>query len=142
MADSRTSSDDAFGRRHLSAQAGVEPGGIVERAGERFEGRLGPVMVVLTSQQSDVEAEAAVGRERLQQVRDHLAAQSADGRTTERQIDGRPATAAEIDRDLCQGFVERDDSIAETTNRAPLAERLVERLAETDADVFGGVMLV
>ena len=117
-------------------------GRVVHRAGERFEGGLGAVMVVVPGEQADVQTEAAVGGERLQQVRDHLGAQAADARAAQWQIDARPATATQIDGHLRQGFIERHDGVAEAPDRPALAERLIERLSEADADVFGRMVLV
>src|SRR5262249_60410237 len=99
--------DHAFGRRHLCAEARVRPRRVVERAGEGFEGRFGAVVVVFASKKSDVEVEAAVGRERLEQVRDHLAAQAAERWAAERQVDAPPAAAAEIRGPLGPGLVAR-----------------------------------
>src|SRR5919199_4649454 len=80
-------SDDAFCRRDLASQARVGPGCVVERAGERLEGGLGSMMVVLAGQQPHVQREAPVGGERLEQMRDHLAAQAAEGWPVEGQVD-------------------------------------------------------
>jgi len=83
------------------------------------------VVIVFASQQAYVQVESAISRKRLQQVRDHLAAQSTDHRATKRQVDARPTAATQVDGYLCQGFIQRHDGVAETTNCTPFAERLV-----------------
>ena len=117
-------------------------GRVIHRAGERFEGGLGAMMVVVAGEQADVQTEAAIGGEGLQQVRNHLGAQAADARAAQWQIDGRPATATQIDGHLRQGFIERHDGVAKAPDRPALAERLIERLSVADAYVFGRVVLV
>ena len=51
-------------------------------------------------------------------------------------------TAAEIDRDHGQGFVHGQDEIAGAVDAFAVAQRLGEQLAEHDADVFDGVVLI
>src|SRR5215831_4712496 len=89
-----------------------------------------------------MQAEATLRRKRLQQMRDHVAAQAADLGAAERQVDARPATPAEVDRDLGERLVEGNDGVAETADAPPLTERPMERLAEGNADVLGGVVLI
>ena len=50
--------------------------------------------------------------------------------------------AAEIDGRDGQRLVHRHDEVARAVDAAPRAERLAHRLAERDADVFDGVVLV
>src|SRR5205823_8256735 len=116
--------------------------GIVERARERFEGGFGPVVVVVASEQPRVQRKTTVGRERLQQVRNHLAAQAADHWAAERQVDGRPGAAAQVDGNVCERFVQGHGSVPEATNATPFAEGLVERLTQADANILSGMVLV
>ena len=50
--------------------------------------------------------------------------------------------AADVDGDRGERFVERDERVGHADDAAPVAERLVERLADGDADVLDGVVLV
>ncbi len=115
---------------------------IVQRTRERFERRFGAVVVVIAGQQSDVQRKTAFVSERLQQVRDQLAAQAANHRPAERQVDARPGSPTEIDRDLGQRFVKWNGRVAKATDATSLTQSLVQCLTEAESHVFGGVVLI
>jgi hypothetical protein len=100
------------------------------------------MVIVFTGEQPHMQGKPAVDGERLQQVRDHLAAQAADVLAPERQIDAGVGTATQVDRDLGQCFVQRHGGITEPANASAFGKGFVEGLAERDADILGGVVLV
>ena len=58
------------------------------------------------------------------------------------EIDDRVRPAAEVDGRDGQRLVHRHDEVAGAVDAASVAERLGHRLAERDAEVLDGVMLV
>src|SRR5262245_48862560 len=50
--------------------------------------------------------------------------------------------STEIDRDDCERFVHRHDEVPRAVDASLSTQRLRDRLAERDADVFDGVVLV
>ena len=58
------------------------------------------------------------------------------------QIDHRVRPAAQVDRGDRERLVHRHDEVAGAIDPFPIAERLQHRLAERDADVLDGVMLI
>lgn len=48
--------------------------------------------------------------------------------------------AGDVDGRVREGFVHRDEAVAEPTNTALVAERLVERVTEDDRGVLDGVV--
>ena len=81
-------------------------------------------------------------REAFEEVADQLRLQIADHAHLEPQVDDRVDAAAEIDRRDRQRLVHRHHEVAGPVDAAPRAERRRHRLAERDADVLDGVMLV
>ena len=57
-------------------------------------------------------------------------------------VEDKRRAAGEVDRDLREALVHRHDRPAVAVDAALVAERLFERLAEDDADVFDGVVRV
>ena len=79
--------EHALGARYASAA--VELDGLPEGHGERLEGGLGPVVVVLALEGVDVHADAGGGGEGLHDVRDHLAGELALRESSKREKRGR-----------------------------------------------------
>jgi hypothetical protein len=100
------------------------------------------MVVVVASQQTHMQRKAPVEREGLQEVRDHLATQAADGVAAKRQVDTGVGSTAEIDCHVRERFVEWDSRIAEPADAASFTQGLIQRLTERDADILGGVVLV
>ena len=66
----------------------------------------------------------------------------ADRRAGEVHVEDERRPAGEVDRDLGQGLVHRHDRPAVAVDAALVAECLLDRLAEDDADVFDGVVRI
>ena len=60
----------------------------------------------------------------------------------EGQVDGGVGAAGQVEGDLDQRLVERVHAAGEATDAGLVAERLLERLPEDDADVLDGVVAV
>src|SRR5689334_1867022 len=129
-----------LGARHLArAVLGQR---IAQRERQGLERGLGAVVVVLAAQHVDVERHAAGDGERLEEVGQVLGRDLADRLAPEPQADLGPGPAGEVDHGTRQGLVERRVGVAEAADAAPVAERLVERLAERQGAVLGGVVVV
>src|SRR2546422_1081458 len=129
-----------LGGRHV-----VEPGAgdrLLERERRRLEGRFGPVVVVLALQNVDVQREPAGGSDRAEDVRNVLTREVADRlpAQSERHVCVRPPR--EIHHGACQRLVERRVCPSEAVDTAPVAQGAVERLAQGQRAVFGGVVVV
>ena len=80
--------------------------------------------------------------EAVEEVVDQLGLEIADAADLELQVDDGMDAAAEIDRRDAERLVHRHDEVAGAVDAAAVAERLRDRFAERDADVFDGVMLI
>ena len=81
-------------------------------------------------------------REPFEEVLDELRLQIADAADLEPQIDDRVDAPAQIDRRHRQRLVHRHHEVSGAVDAAAVAERRRHRLAERDADVLDGVMLI
>src|SRR5256886_286849 len=130
----------AFGGGHVvEAGAGHR---LLQREGGRLERRLGAVVIVLTLQHIDVQREPSRGRQRAQDVRNVLAGETADRLAGEVERHVRIRPSREVDHGARQRLVERGVRPTEPVHASPLAQRAVERLAQRQRTVFGGVVVV
>src|SRR5262245_11170729 len=81
-------------------------------------------------------------REPFEEVVDELCLQIADALDLYFEIDRRVRPAAKVDGGHGQRLVHRHDEVAGAVDAAPIAERRRHRLAEGDAEILDGVMLV
>lgn len=109
---------------------------------QRLESALGSVVVVVAAQAVDVQSDARTLRKALQAVGDHLAAQLSEKLALQAQVDDAVGAVREIDDGAGEGLVERGVGVSEAGDAGERAEGLVEGVAEGDADVFGGVVVV
>ena len=82
------------------------------------------MVIVVARQQPNVQAKPSVGREGAEKCGIISVLNPPISAPRKRQIDARPAAAAQVDRHLRQGIVERHRGVAEATDAAPLAQRL------------------
>src|SRR5436189_3849270 len=115
---------------------------LLQREGRRLERRLGAVVIILALQHVDVQREPSCGRQRAQDVRDVLAGEPAErfAGDVERHVRVRPPR--QVDHGARQRLVERGVRPTEPVHASPLAQRAVERLAQRQRTVFGGVVVV
>jgi hypothetical protein len=90
----------------------------------------------------DVDVGARADREALEEIVNELGLKIADAHHFHLQVDHRVRTPAEIDRGDRQRLVHRHHEVAGAVDPAPVAECLRHRLAEGDAEIFDGVMLI
>ena len=113
-----------------------------ERAGQRLEAGLGDVVVVLAVEVLDVEREAAVLGEGLEELAEQLGVEIADLVAAEGDLPDEIGPAGDVDRAAGQRLVHRQVDVAIAGDAGAVAQRLAKRLAERDADILGGVVLV
>lgn len=135
-------SQGALGAGDLAFPAGDLGGGGANGDGEGLEGALGPVVVVLAPDAVDVEGDAGALGKGLHAVGDHFAAEVADALAAEAEVDDGVRAVGEVDDGAGEGLVEGGVGVAEAGEADGGAEGLVEGVAEGDADVFGGVVVV
>src|SRR5882762_3304952 len=124
--------ESTLGGRHVvEAGAGHR---LLQGEGGRLECRLGSVVIVFPLQHVDVQREACRGRKRAEDVRDVFA------REAERHVRVRPSR--QIDYRARQRLVERGVGPPEPVHAPPLAQRSVQRLAQRQGTVLGGVVVV
>src|SRR5213080_1740492 len=100
------------------------------------------MVVVLALQHVDVQREPPRGGERAEDVRNVLAREFADRlpAQSERRVRVRPPR--QIDDGACQRLVERGVRPPKPVDAAPLAQGAVQRLAQRQRAVLGGVVVV
>ena len=90
----------------------------------------------------DVDVGAGAAGEAFEEVLDKFGLQIADQARANFGFDVMGRAAAEVDSGEAEGLVHGHEEIAGAQDAALIAERLVEGLAERDADVFDRVMLI
>lgn len=78
----------------------------------------------------------------LQAVRHHLCAELPKPFPLQPEIDNAKGAIRKVDDRTGQGLIERSVGVAETGDTGEISERLAKGIAESDAAVFGGVMVV
>ena len=129
------------GGQHL-AQLLVARAGYAQRARKGFEDGLDLVVIRAAVHGLHVDVGASAAREALKEIRDQLGLQIADQPRAHLGFDGEGRAAAQIDGGDGEGFVHGHEEVAGAQNAALVAERAVECLAERDAHIFDGVVLV
>jgi len=128
--------------RHRTGPARVDLGGQAQRPGEGLEAGLHDVVGIHPIQLADVQREAGVVHHRHKELFDQFGVVRADllGRDLQTKAQVRPAAA--IERHLHQGLIERRHEVAEAVDAAAVAQRLRQGLADGDAHIFIGVVIV
>jgi len=136
------SSQSTLGARHLALPAGNPARRLADGDGKSLEGALGAVVVVVAAQAVDVEGDARGAGEALKAVGDHLAAEVANLLALETEVDDAVGTVREVDDGPAERLVQGSVCVAEPGQANRGAEGLGEGVAERDADVLGGVVVV
>ncbi|KAH6611547.1 hypothetical protein Trco_001567 [Trichoderma cornu-damae] len=132
----------ALGAGDLSLLS-LDPGGRhADRHGQRLEGALGPVVVVVAPQAVDVQGDAGGLGEALQAVGDHLCAELAEELAPEAQVDDGVGPVGEVDDGSREGLVQGRIGIAEAGDAGRGAQGPGKGGADGDAAVLGGVVVV
>ncbi len=98
--------------------------------------------VLLPAQVVDVQGHQGVVDEALEELLEQVHVEAADHRAGEGHMHLQAGTTGEVDHHARQGFVQRHIGVAVTGHALLVADGLGERLAEGDADVFDGVVVV
>ncbi len=118
--------EDALGAGHVGA-AGLDGNGGAQGHGDGLEGRLGSVVVVLAVEALDVQAEPCLLRKRVEDMRDHLAAQRANLLALQAQVHNSKRPRRDVHHGARQRLVQRAVRVPVARDPAPLAQRLVKR---------------
>ena len=132
----------ALGARDVAAAAGVDPDGGIEGAGHGLESRLDLVVVVYSGQHGEVEVDLRGKGEGLEEVVEEVGWQATDFAAEEAQVEHGVRPPAQVDRGAGKRFIEGHVGGAGADEPGLIAGSLGEGLAEADADVFDGVVVV
>lgn len=113
-----------------------------QRTSERLECAFGSMMVVEAGHQPDVQTQARLERQALEEMPNHLAGQLADPLARERKVDHGVASSSEIERDQRERLIKGNDRMRHAHDPGPIAKRLIEGLTDANPNVFNGVMRV
>ncbi len=95
---------------------------------------IGPVGI------RQVQGELRAARDRAEELAGQLGLEAGDRHRRQLRVEVAVGTAGDVDRAARQGLVHRQLDVGVAGDPGPVAERLIERLPEDDADVFDGVM--
>ena len=113
-----------------------------KRPGERLEHRFNLVVARSPVHHVHVDVGACANREPLEEVVDELGLQVADHPRRHLEVHDRVRPAAEVDGRDGKRLVHRHDEVAGPVDAFSVAERLGHRLAERNAEVLDGMVLV
>ncbi len=124
------------------AAAGSIASAIFQRTRQTLEAAFGHVMRIVAIERFDMQGHAGIRRKGLKKFAHQIDVEIADlvARKLDPEHEHRPA--GNVDRDAGQRFVHRQMQARVARDPAHIAERLFDRLADHDADVFGRVVLV
>ena len=132
----------ALGRGHPRGLPRIDRKRRAKRARNPLEAGFGDVMAVQAVQRLDMQRQAAVHRERLEELAHQFRVERADLRRGELRAEHQERPARNVERDAGQRLVHRQQAIGVAGQAALVAERLLERLPERDADILDGVVVV
>jgi ATP-dependent HslUV protease, peptidase subunit HslV len=115
---------------------------LTERPGERFIAGLGDVVAILAVERLDMQREPGVLREGLEPLAEQLSVHLPDLRARELDVPHQERASGNVERDAGQRLVHGEIGKAVAGDAALIAERLGHGLAEHDACILGGVVLV
>ena len=78
----------------------------------------------------------------LKAVRNHLGAESTEPLALQAEVNDAVRTVGKIDDSAREGLIERSVGVAETSETGGCTEGLGEGVTKSDADIFGGVVVV
>src|SRR5829696_5777682 len=122
--------------------ARIDADGGPQRARHALEAALGDVVAVRAVQRLDVQGDAAVHGKGLEELAHELGVEHADLLAREDSLEDQERPARDVERHARQGLVHRQVHVRVADDALLVAKRLRERLAERDAGVLGGVVLV
>src|SRR3989442_2940624 len=135
-------SERSLRRRQDPGDARVVARGLRERAADRLEHGLGDVVQVVAVVHGDVQRDLRVEREGAEELLQQVAVEVRDAPARHRHAEDEERPPGDVHRRRDERLVHRNAGGAEAHDALLVAERLLERLAEHDADVLDGVVLV
>ena len=111
-----------------------------QRAGERLERRLDHVVRVRARLDLHVQRQLGRARDRAEELLGEVGVEALDRARGQLALEDAERPAGDVDRRRRARLVHRHGRLAEAGDARAVAERLVERLAEHDADVLDGVV--
>ena len=137
-----SSGERALGGGDRIGVAGIDREGSAQHARYRLEAGLGDVVVVLAIEVDDVQRQPGVLGERLKELLEELGVEIADFRPRERDLPDEVGPAGDIHGRARTSLVHGEVDRGVARDALAVAERLADRLAERDADVFRRVVEV
>jgi hypothetical protein len=132
----------AFRTRHPGRIARVDFDGHTQGPSGTFKNAFADVMVVPAVVQDDVQVAQRVGGRGLPEVFDQFAIELANFCSAEWRLKNKEISAAQIEGRGNERFFHRQREMPITANSPLVAQGLLDRLAEADADIFHRVMLI
>src|SRR2546426_397149 len=129
-------------RRQYARDPGIDRHRLVQGLGQRLENGLHDVVRVPPIRHVDVQVHGRVRRQRLKEVLEEVQVEALDPPVRQLDVVDEIGPAAEVHRDLRQRLVQRHPGRPEAPDPRLRAQRLLERLAEDDADVLHRVVVV
>src|SRR5256885_2904495 len=120
----------------------IDPRRVGERAPDGFEDRLRDVVEVVAVVHRDVERELGVERECAEELLQEIEIEVGDARACDRHLEDEERPPRHVHRRRDERLVHRDERGPEPHDPPLVAEGLVDRLAQHDADVLDGMVLV
>src|SRR6056297_2840507 len=118
----------ALGRRHRAARSRVRFDRLPQRPRDGLETRFGNVVGIDAAQAIDMEGDAAMGRERLEELADKLGIEGSDLRRCHLYAPGEPGPAGEVESCAHQRIVHGEMTVAVAADAGLVAERGAQRL--------------
>src|SRR5208283_4738198 len=135
-------SKDSLRARQHASELTIFGAGHAQRASKSFEQRFDLVVIGAAVNHLRVYVGVRASRETVEEVSHKFCLEIAHQTGADLGIDDSCAATAEIDGDHAESFVHRHHEISRAHDAALAAQRLGEGLAERNAGVLHGVMLV
>jgi hypothetical protein len=100
------------------------------------------VVVVVAVEAVNVECNTGTLSKALQAVRNHLGAERTEPLALQAEVNDAVGAVGKIDDSAREGLVERSVGVAKTSETGGCTESLGEGVTKSDADIFGGVVVV
>src|SRR6476659_2135567 len=131
-----------FGRWHAAFLALVDGDRLAERTCERLIAGLGEMVAVLAIERFNMQRDAGMLGEGLEPFAEQLGVHLPDLRAGEIDLPHEVGAPRDVDRDAGERLVHGQIGKAVAGDALLVAKRLCHRLAEHDAAVLGGVVLI
>ena len=135
-----TGSKAAFGGWNCASGAWVGFGSHAQRPAECLEQRFRLMVGVFAAQVVDVQADCGVIGQPLEKLVDQVDVELADHRPDEIDIENQAGASRQIHHHARQRFIQWHIGMAIAAQPLLVADRPGDRLSQSDADVFNGVM--